>query len=62
MTKRRFAVIMESDEYTRPMIVLDWGVLSRMLEGCENAVLELEVGGFTTEVPMTAVIRLQDSE
>lgn len=64
MMKKRFAIVMESDEYTDPLLVCDWEYLSTILEGegCEGAVLDLAVGEFTRLVPMYAVIRLKDAE
>lgn len=62
MNKRRFVIAMESDEYTDPALVCDWKYLSTILEGCEAAVLALEVGEFTQAVPMYMVVRLKDEE
>lgn len=62
MNRKRFAVIVEADEYTDPLLICDWKYLSTVLEGCENAVMDLEVGEVTRSVPMYAVIRLKDAE
>ncbi len=62
INRRRFVIAMESDEYTEPALVCDWKYLSTSLEGCEAAVLALEVGEYTRSVPMYMVVRLKDAE